>query len=135
MINFTYLQLTYTHLISIALAFLIGTFLLMSRKGTHPHKLLGKVYMLLMLFTTLVTLFMSAEIGPTLFNHFGFIHLLSLLVLYLVPSAYVAVRKKNIVRHRRNMIGLYVGSIIFAGALAFSPGRLLHSWLFMIDKT
>lgn len=127
----TYLQLTYLHLISIVPAFLIGTFLLFKRKGTLLHRALGKIYMLLMLFTALVTLFMSAELGPQLFGHFGFIHLFSVLVLVTVPRAYLAARRGDIMRHKRNMIGLYVGGMLIAGSFTFAPGRLLNSWLFL----
>jgi uncharacterized membrane protein len=28
------------------------------------------------------------------------------------------------------MLGLYLGGILIAGAFAFSPGRMLHAWLF-----
>ncbi len=125
-----YLQLAYLHLGTIFPAFLIGTYLLLNRKGTPIHKLLGKIYMLLMLFTAVVTLFMSAEVGPSIMGHFGFIHLFSFLVLYSVPAAYFAVLKGNINKHRRNMIGLYVGGLLIAGAFTFAPGRLLHGWLF-----
>ena len=126
----TYLQLTYLHLGSVFPAFLIGTFLLVSRKGNPVHKALGKIYMYLMLFTALVTLFMSAAVGPTILGHFGFIHLFSVLVFYSVPAAYFAARNGDINRHRANMIGLYVGGILIAGAFTLVPGRLLHSWFF-----
>ena len=126
----TYMQLAYLHLATIIPAFLLGTYLLINHKGTPKHKLLGKLYMLLMLFTAIVTLFMSAEVGPTIFNHLGFIHLFSFLVLYSVPSAYFAAKNNNIKKHRGNMIGLYVGGILIAGAFTLAPGRLIHSWLF-----
>lgn len=86
--------------------------------------------MLLMLFTALVTLFMSAAVGPTIFNHFGFIHLFSLSVLYLVPSAYLAIKSNNVKKHQGNMVGLYIGGILIAGAFTLAPDRLLHTWLF-----
>ena len=124
-----YLQLAYFHLGTVFPAFLIGTYLLLSHKGTPGHKFLGKVYMLLMLFTALITLFMSAEVGPTFLGHFGFIHLLSFLVLYSVPAAYLAARNGNIKRHRGHMIGLYVGGILVAGIFTLMPGRMLHNWL------
>ncbi len=127
----SYLQLAYFHLVTVLPAFLIGTYLLINRKGTKNHKYLGKTYMLLMLLTALVTLMMSAKVGPTLLGHFGYIHLLSFLVIYCVPAAYFAARNGNIKKHLGNMIGVYVGGTIVAGAFAFMPGRLLHTWLFM----
>ena len=123
-----YLQLAYLHLGTVFPAFLIGTYLLLNHKGTPGHKFLGKVYMLLMLFTALITLFMSAEVGPTFLGHFGFIHLLSFMVLYSVPTAYLAARSGNIKKHRANMIGLYVGGILVAGIFTLMPGRMLHDW-------
>jgi uncharacterized membrane protein len=96
----TYLQLAYLHLATVFPAFLIGAYLLFNRKGTPIHKVLGKAYMVLMMFTSLVTLFMSAHVGPTAFNHFGYIHLFSFLVLYLVPTAYFATRRGDIKRHQ-----------------------------------
>lgn len=123
----TYLQLAYLHLATIFPAFLIGTFLMLNHKGTPVHKLLGKIYMSLMMFTAGVTLFMSAEVGPKILNHFGFIHLLSLFVLYTVPSAYLAARNGDIKHHRNNMVGLYLGGILVAGAFTFMPGRLFHN--------
>lgn len=126
----SYEQLAYLHLATIVPAFLIGTWLLFQRKGTPLHRMLGKTYMVLMLVTAFMTLFMSAKVGPTWFGHFGFIHLLSLLTLFSVGAAYFAVRKGNIRLHRNSMIGLYVGGMLLAGSFAMMPGRMLHDWLF-----
>jgi len=124
----TYYQLAYFHLGTVFPAFLIGTYLLAARKGTSIHRLLGKLYMVLMLVTASTTLLMPAIVGPTFLSHFGFIHLLSFLVLYSVPCAYIAAKRGNIKRHRRHMVGLYVGGILVAGVFTFVPGRLLHAW-------
>ncbi len=126
----TYMQLTYLHLGSLVPAFVIGTYLLLNRKGTPVHRFLGKIYMGLMLFTAFITLFMEALVGPKFLNHFGFIHLLSLFVLYTVPTSYRAIRVGNIKLHKRKMVGLYVGALLVAGAFTLSPGRLIHTWLF-----
>ena len=125
-----YSQLAYLHLATILPAFLIATYLLINRKGSPLHKALGKAYMGLMLFTAIVTLFMPAQVGSAFIGHFGFIHIFSFSVFISVPLAYFAARSGNMTLHIGNMIGLYVGGILIAGAFAFSPGRLLHSWLF-----
>lgn len=126
----SYLHLAYIHLATVLLAFTLGTFLLFQKKGTALHRLIGKYFMVLMLLTAIVALFMPAQVGPKFLGHFGFIHLFCLLVLYSVPSAYFAVRKGNIVKHKAHLMGVYVGGILIAGAFAFMPGRLLHNWLF-----
>lgn len=126
----TYTQLSYVHLATVLPAVLLGTFLLFARKGTPLHKLSGKLYMTLMLFTATVTLFMPAVVGPQVIGHFGFIHLFSLLTFFAVFSALTAIRAGNVRRHAQAMVGLYIGGILVAGAFALMPGRMLHVWLF-----
>lgn len=128
--HITYLQLAYAHLATIGPAFLIGTYMMFARKGSPHHRLLGKIYMVLMLTTAVITLFMGGTGSSRFLNHFSFIHLFSLLTLYSVPSAYFAARSHNVKKHAGNMIGLYVGGLLIAGAFTFAPGRLLHTWFF-----
>jgi uncharacterized membrane protein len=126
----TYIQLAYLHLATVLPAFLIGTYILFIRKGTPKHKMLGKIYVSFMLLTAFITLFMPAVVGPTILNHFGYIHLLSLLVFVTVPLAIIAIRKGNVRAHRGHMLGMYIGALLIAGSLAMMPGRLMHTWLF-----
>lgn len=126
----SYEQLMYIHLATVVPAFLLGTVLLSMRKGTAIHKVLGKIYMPLMIVTAVVTLFMPAHLGPTFLDHFGFIHGFSVLVLYSVPMAYIHAKRGNVAGHRGSMIGVYVGGILIAGSFALMPGRFLHGLLF-----
>ena len=59
----TYLPLAYAHLATILPAFVIGTYMMIRRKGTPLHRLLGKIYMVLMLVTAVITLFIAAVLG------------------------------------------------------------------------
>ncbi len=126
----SYENFAWLHLSIILPAFFLGTFLLLNRKGTPLHKLLGKIYMCLMLLTGVITLFMPAYIGPRIFNHFGFLHLFSLVVLVTIPMSFMAARRGDIKSHRGSMIGLYLGGILLAAAIAFLPGRMLPQLLF-----
>ncbi len=126
----TYLHLAYMHLLTVMPAFLIGTHLMFARKGSRHHKAIGRIYLLLLFATSVVTLFMPAAVGPRLLGHFGYTHLLSVLALITVPVGYYAARTHRVALHRYNMIGLYVGGILIAGFFAFMPGRMLHAWLF-----
>ncbi len=126
----TYLQLAWLHLATVVPAFLIGTWLLARRKGTPRHRQLGRIYLVLMIATGLITLFMPAQVGPRFADHFGFIHSFSVLTLVSAPAAWIAARHGKVRAHGISMVSLYVGGILIAGAFAFSPGRLLHGWLF-----
>jgi uncharacterized membrane protein len=130
MITQTYLLLAYAHLATIVPAFAIGTWLMFSRKGSAKHRGWGKAYMALMLVSAGFSLFMPAVVGPRFLNHFGFIHLFSISVFFTIPMALRAAMRHDIRTHQGNMIGLYVGGLLIAGAFAFTPGRMLHTWLF-----
>jgi uncharacterized membrane protein len=123
------LAVVYLHLATVLPAFLIGSWLMLNHKGTPQHRALGKVFLVLMLLTAALALLLRSS-HPLLLGHFGYLHLFVLLVGYSVPRAYFAARRGDIRRHRGNMIGLYVGALLLAGAFAFSPGRLLHRWFF-----
>ena len=125
-----YEQLMFIHLWTVIPAFFLGTYMLMARKGTRSHVILGRVYMILMLITATVSLFMPARLGSTLWNHFGYIHLFSILTIWAVPRGYIAIKKKDVKAHKRSMIMLYFGALVIAGAFTFVPGRYMHSVFF-----
>ncbi len=87
--------------------------------------------MVLMFFTGGLTLFIPAEVGARTLNHFGFLHLLSLLTLWSVPRAWFAIKRGDVKTHKRAMILLYVGGILLAGGFAIlAKGRYLNTLLF-----
>lgn len=126
----SYTTLMYLHLATILPAFVLGTLSFILKKGTVTHKIIGRIYMILMFLTAIITLFMPSFIGPQLFNHFGWIHLFSFLTIYTVPTAYIAIKKGDVRRHKLKMIGLYVGAMLIAGAFTFVPGRYMHTLFF-----
>jgi len=125
-----YINLMYWHLATVIPCFIIGTVLLLIKKGTPTHKIFGRIYMVLMMITAGITLFMPAHVGPRILNHFGWIHSFSFLTLYTVPTAYTAIKNGNIKAHKRKMILLYFGAIIIAGGFTFVPGRYLYEVFF-----
>jgi len=119
----------FIHLATICPRIFIGAWLLAQPKGNKSHKSLGLIYMLLMVFSCLVSLGMPAKVGPQLLLHFGFIHVLSVVALVSVVIAFKAIRQGNVKVHKRAMIGLYIGGILVAGSFTLMPGRLLHHWI------
>lgn len=118
------------HLATVLPCIPIGVYIFAGKKGTKTHRSLGAMYMILMLTTASVSLFMPAKVGPQFLNHFGWIHLLCILTMWTVPSAYSSARRGRIQAHQRKMILLYVGAILIAGFFTLMPGRYLHSLLF-----
>jgi uncharacterized membrane protein len=82
-----YIQLAYFHLATVVPAFIIATYLLLSKKGSKQHRSLGKFYMIIMLVTSAATLFMPAHVGHRFLDHFGYIHFLSVITIITIPFA------------------------------------------------
>lgn len=120
----------FIHVFIMLPCFLFGTLLIVSKKGTRLHTQVGKVYMVLMAITGVLTIFIPAYVEPRILNHFGLLHLLSLLTLWSVPTAWLAIRRRDVKTHQRAMVRLYFGGIIIAGAFAiFAEGRCLNNLL------
>ena len=123
--------LVFIHLAVIFPCLIIGTYLMVAQKGTKSHQLLGKFYLVMMGFTGLLTLFMPAQVGPTLWNHFGLLHLLSILTIWSVPRAWIAIKNGQVEVHKTAMTRLYVGGLLLAGSFAvFAEGRYLNKLIF-----
>jgi uncharacterized membrane protein len=86
--------------------------------------------MSLMFFTAVVTVFQPAKVGTRLFNHFGWIRLVTTLTLWKIPIALIAIRKGKVKTHKRKMILLYAGAILIADAFTLIPGRYLREVFF-----
>ena len=125
-----YRQLMFLHLWTVVPCIFLGPILFAMKKGSSKHKRIGAVYMLLMLVTATITIFMPAAVGPRLFDHFGFIHLFSVLTLYSVPAALFAIKRGDIRDHKQAMVMLYIGAIVIAGGFTLMPGRYLHQVFF-----
>ena len=100
----------FTHLLTVVPCIFIGAYVLLTKKGSYKHRLIGKIYLSLMFFTAIISLFLPAQVGSQFLNHFGWIHLFSILTLYTVPTAIFAIKKGNIKYHKRKMLLLYFGA-------------------------
>ena len=74
------------HLIAVTPCIPIGIYLIhISKKGNNLHRIFGKIYLVLMFFQATVSFFMDARVGPQFLNHFGWIHILSVITVATVP--------------------------------------------------
>lgn len=103
----------------------IGTAVLMRTKGTPSHRLLGWIWVALMLAVALSS-FWIFEIrkgaGPSA------VHLLSAWTLISLACAVWFIRRGNVRAHKGFMIGTFLG-LAGAGLFALSPGRALYRFL------
>lgn len=115
------------HVTSAVFALLLGATLLIGRKGTGPHRLLGRIWIVMMVITALSSFFIQS-----LSLYFGFspIHILSVFTLIGSWQAVAAARAGRIAEHRRHVGNLYSFALLTAGAFTLLPGRLMHKLLF-----
>ena len=105
------------------LAFVLGTTVMVRRKGGRWHKRIGKAWI-----ATMVTLAVSG-----LFIHqvrmWGIWSPFHLFVPVTLASCWWAVwtiRQRDLKAHASTMIGLYCGGVLVAGGMTFAPGLLMH---------
>lgn len=119
------------HVATVLPAFLLGTWqLFFSAKGASAHRAIGYLYLGLMTVTSIAALFIHVVMPGGPFWGFSPIHLFIPLTLMGVVGALYYARRGDIARHKRAMIGTYVGAILIAGAFTLVPGRIMHAVLF-----
>ena len=115
------------HAVAAMAAFALGVVQFAAPKGTLPHRTIGWIWVGLMA-TVAASSFWIHEIR--LLGPWSPIHLLSIMVLVLLPIAVIAARRHHVSRHRKTMIGIFTGRLIIAGLFTFVPGRIMHAVVF-----
>lgn len=111
------------HIACALLAMVLGAWLLARRKGTAFHRGLGRLWVVLMVCTSVTSFPIQAH------GHLSALHLLSVISLLAVAAALVGAWRRNLALHRKSMMGAYAGLVI-AGLFALLPDRILGQWLF-----
>jgi uncharacterized membrane protein len=120
--------LIFFHLVTAVGALLLGMFMLLRRKGTPSHRLLGWAWVALMGSTAMATVFIRDD---RLANLFGYtpIHLFTVTVAVMLPLGIWFARHGRIEGHRKVMQRMYIGACVIAGLFTLLPGRFLGSLL------
>lgn len=113
-----YTPIILIHIVSALGAVAFGAAALAMRKGSRAHRVAGRVWVLLMLTTALVSF------GIRSHGQFSAIHILSVVALAGIASSLFAVTRGHIAAHRRGMLATYA-SLLIAGIFALLPGRRL----------
>lgn len=115
----------WVHLATVVPALPLGAWLLWrQRKGDTAHRVVGRIWALMILVTAIDSFWIRTITGGI-----GPIHLFSLLVLVQVPRAIWFARTGQIERHLKTMRGVFFG-LVAAGLFAMAPGRTLWALLF-----
>jgi uncharacterized membrane protein len=110
-------------------AFVLGILQFVAPKGTLPHRTVGWVWVALMLVIAVSSFWIQGE-GVRLIGSWGPIHLLSIVVLTLLPIGLLFAHRHNSRGHARTMVSLFIGALVIAGGFTFIPGRIMHAVAF-----
>ncbi|MDM0115581.1 DUF2306 domain-containing protein [Variovorax sp. J22R133] len=111
------------HLAVAVAALVLGMLVLLRRKGTVSHKLIGWSWVVLMLSASITSLLIQAR------GRFSAIHVLSVAVLIFLPLGVMFIRKRNVRGHKITMVATFAGLGI-AGAFTLLPYRMLGQLAF-----
>jgi uncharacterized membrane protein len=115
------------HAFTAMAAFALGAVQLSAPKGTLPHRGLGWLWVALMVVVAASSFFIHEL---RVWGPWSPIHLLAVYVLIALPFAVLAARRHARERHRRAMVGMFVGALVIADLFTFYPGRIMHAVLF-----
>lgn len=123
------------HAFAAMAGFVLGTIQLIAPKGTLPHRMLGLLWMAIMVVVGATSAFIvhPTKPGDPFWAQFSPIHLFTVLTAWaLIQGAYFLLKGgPSLKYHRGPFIGLFVGGLIVAGALAvLLPGRVMHRIVF-----
>lgn len=108
-------------------AFALGLVQFAAPKGTIPHRIVGWIWVVLMLITA-ATAFWIHELR--IWGPYSPIHLLAAFTLVMAPLGVLHARRHRVAAHGRTMTGLFFGALVIAGLFTFLPGRIMHAVLF-----
>jgi uncharacterized membrane protein len=108
-------------------AFVLGAAQLAAPKGTLPHRIVGSIWVVLMLIVSISAFFIHQL---QIWGPWSPIHLLAVFTLVMLPVAVWQAHKQAVEKHRRAMLGLFFGAVLIAGLFAFMPGRIMHAVAF-----
>lgn len=108
-------------------AFALGVVQLARVKGTTQHRALGYTWVGLMLVVAISSFWIQ---DMRVWGPWSPIHLLSILVLVMLPAAIYFARVHRVRGHKTTMVGLFTGALIVAGVFTLVPGRIMHRVVF-----
>ena len=118
------------HVACAFLGLVVGAVHLFRKKGDRLHRVIGYVWVGLMAFVALSSLFIWTIRTFWLFSP---IHIVSVFTLVMLWRAVQMARRHDIRGHQRTMKMLYLLALVVTGLFTFLPGRRMYGVVFGAD--
>src|SRR5499427_5539727 len=115
------------HAFAAMAAFGLGLVQFAAPKGTLPHRTIGWIWVALMVVVSISAFFIHQI---RMWGPWSPIHLLAVYTLIMLPLGVIAAHRHVIERHRRTMVGIFIGGLVIAGVFTFYPGRIMYHVVF-----
>lgn len=109
------------HLVTALAALVFGTTMWLRAKGTRSHKMMGRLFIGMMVATAISAYFIRS-LGD---GGFSWIHIfvpITLIGSYQVVSS---IRRGDIKRHKLHVRNMFFAALLIPGAFSFMPGRTM----------
>ncbi|WP_334190020.1 DUF2306 domain-containing protein [Noviherbaspirillum sp.] len=113
----------YVHLAAALTAVMIGSLVLVRRKGTASHKVMGRIWLASMLMAAVSSFAIQAR------GSLSWIHGFAILVFVAAPVGWHFAKVRNIRAHRITMVAMFV-SLCMTGLFTLLPYRMLGQAVF-----
>lgn len=107
------------HVIAALYVLVLGPLNIFRRRRDRTHRIIGYTWVLGIYFVCLSSFWIVSD------GHFSWLHGLSAFTLVTVTLGLVSAIRRNIVAHRANMIGSYIGTAVAFVFAAVVPGRAI----------
>lgn len=115
------------HTFAALAALLLGIVQLSMKKGGKTHRILGRLWVGLMLAVAISSFFIH-EIN--LWGKYSYIHLLSIFTIFSLVLAVHYARTGQIKRHKKVMVLMFWLALVLTGMFTLLPGRVMHQVIF-----
>ena len=102
-------------------ALALGIIMFARKKGTTSHKMIGRLFALLMALVAISAIFIR-QIND---GAFSFVHIFVVVAFIALFETFYHIRKGNIKKHKSAVKGLFFGALLIPGIISFFPGRLM----------
>lgn len=114
------------HWIAAMIALALGVLMLVRKKGTTSHKAIGRAFIAIMIVTALSSFFIREINNGSL----SWIHIFIPITFFASWEAIHYIRKGDVKRHKRAVIGMFFGALLIPGLFTFLPGRRMWMLFF-----